>query len=435
MHRLLERLDSAASTIVPLLYLAGLALGTASYFAGVTLEGENAGLAVGAALALAAELHSFLQQRRVRATWSQLQRLPDDLEHGPERDALATQLKVNAGILAALLAFSAFNATAFVAATWRPAPGFLPPWLQIGIRGLVIPVFFFLAGFLAPLHTDASDQLRATSVEMLRRTLKAIGKQWKRRLALAQKRNADLAPIAIALLEDVGDTDGARRVQLIAAGLDATTHATTTTITTATPNGQSEMGVVYARPNATTAPALPPIPGPNVPALAAHAATTGRAVGPTSSAIDASFEASPGLRTATHEGADVALATRADTSDLPEDGPDDDPDDRRSLRSDRRRSNETRRLRSAPNVTPIMRRPGGMGRAPRRPGRDRRVVNKANALSGKRGNAEKRIRAALAERPELTDQQLMTTADVSSSTVSKWRRIIEAEQRAMREAQ
>lgn len=76
-----------------------------------------------------------------------------------------------------------------------------------------------------------------------------------------------------------------------------------------------------------------------------------------------------------------------------------------------------------------------MGRAPRRPGRDRRVVNKANALSGKRGNAEKRIRAALAERPELTDQQLMTTADVSSSTVSKWRRIIEAEQRAMREAQ
>jgi hypothetical protein len=64
MHRLLERLDGAASTIVPLAYLTGLLLGTMSYFAGVTLD---AGLAVGVALALAVELHSFLEQRRVRA--------------------------------------------------------------------------------------------------------------------------------------------------------------------------------------------------------------------------------------------------------------------------------------------------------------------------------------------------------------------------------
>ena len=64
MHRLLERLDGAASTIVPLAYLAGLLLGAMSYFAGVTLD---AGLAVGVALALAVELHSFLEQRRVRA--------------------------------------------------------------------------------------------------------------------------------------------------------------------------------------------------------------------------------------------------------------------------------------------------------------------------------------------------------------------------------
>lgn len=57
MHRLLERLDNAAAQIVPLLYLLGLALGTASYFAGITLAGENAGLTVGATLAIAAGLH------------------------------------------------------------------------------------------------------------------------------------------------------------------------------------------------------------------------------------------------------------------------------------------------------------------------------------------------------------------------------------------
>jgi uncharacterized membrane protein YdfJ with MMPL/SSD domain len=74
MHRLLERLDAAASTIVPLAYLTGLLLGTMSYFAGVTLD---AGLAVGVALALAAELHAFLEQRRCRALWAAYNRAGD----------------------------------------------------------------------------------------------------------------------------------------------------------------------------------------------------------------------------------------------------------------------------------------------------------------------------------------------------------------------
>lgn len=425
MHRLLERLDGAASTIVPLLYLAGLALGAASYFAGVTVDGKNAGLAVGVALAVAAELHSFLQQRRVRANWGQLQRLGSE---APEREALELQLKVNTAILAALLAFSAFNATAFVAATWRPAPGFLPSWVQIGIRGLVIPVFFFLAGYLAPLHTDASEQLRATSMDMLRRTLKAIGKQWKQRLAHAQKRNADLAPIAIALLEDVGDTDGARRVQLIAAGLDATT---TTNATTTIASGQREAGLAYASAGARNAPPIPPIRDAKVAAIVAAAGGyeggTGHTYDPTSSAIVVPLEATDGHPTAPHGGAGVVAATRADASDVPEEDPDHDPsppDDRRSLRSDRRRSQAARG--AALNVTPIMRRSGGMGRPPRR---DRRVVNRENAHSGRRGNAEARIRSALASRPALTDEQLARVADVSSSTVSKWRRVIATEQR------
>ena len=100
LHRTLQRLDEAASTLVPLLYPAGLLLGATAYFAGVTL---NAGLAVGVALAAAAELHSFLQQRRLRATWARYVRLPED---APERDAVGLRVKIDAAILGALLTFS-----------------------------------------------------------------------------------------------------------------------------------------------------------------------------------------------------------------------------------------------------------------------------------------------------------------------------------------
>ena len=220
MHRLLERLDSGASTLVPLLYLLGLALGAAAYFSGVIVD---AGIAVGIGLACAAELHSFLAQRRIRATWGQFQR---EQIGTPERERLAGQLWTNGLILAALLLFSTYNSIAFVAETWRPAPGFLPDWLQIGIRGSVIPAFFFLSGFLAPLTADAGALLASAAHSMLHTTIKATVKQWQRRVRRARKQGIDLAPVAIALMEDAGDTNGARRIQMIAEGLDAAEAAT-----------------------------------------------------------------------------------------------------------------------------------------------------------------------------------------------------------------
>lgn len=213
MHRFLERLDGAASTIVPVAYLAGLALGTMAYFTGVTLD---AGLAVGVALALAAELHSFLEQRRCRALWASYNRASDE----DVRDRLAGQIKAHVAILAALVAFSAVNATAFAAETWHPAPGFLPTWLQIGIRGAVVPCLFLLTGALSPLTVNASDELAAASRHMLHRTIKATVKQWNARIERARKHGLDLAPVAVSLMLDAGDVDGARRVQLIAEGLD-----------------------------------------------------------------------------------------------------------------------------------------------------------------------------------------------------------------------
>ena len=213
MHRILEKLDSLASTLVPLLYLAGLALGAAAYFSGVV---PDAGAGVGIGLATAAELHSFLQQRRLRAAWGAFQR---EAPGTVERDRLAGQLWVHGGILAALLLFSTYNSIAFVAETWRPAPGFLPDWLQVGIRGSVIPAFFFLSGFLAPLAADAGALLASAAHSMLHTTIKATVKQWRRRIRRAQKRGVDLAPVAVALMIDAGDTVGARRIRMIAAGL------------------------------------------------------------------------------------------------------------------------------------------------------------------------------------------------------------------------
>lgn len=254
MHRALERLDTAASTIVPLLYLAGLMAGTLSYFADVQLGFV---LTVGIALAFAAELHSFLALRRCRAIFAQFTRAALGSE---QRERLAVQMRVHVAILGALVAFSTWNSIAFVASTWTPARGWLPAWVQIGIRGGIIPAFFLLAAFLSPLHADAGALLAAASHDMLRRTIRATVKQWKRRVETARRRGLDLAPIAVALMLDAGDTDGARRVQMIAEGLavaegissnPAPAHATDA------PDGAKAPMTVETHP-ALTAPASAP---------------------------------------------------------------------------------------------------------------------------------------------------------------------------------
>lgn len=377
MHRLLERLDGAASTLVPLLYLCGLALGTVAYFSGVRLALD--GVLVGGALALAAEMHSYLEQRRVRAVWAQLARLPDDDDH---RDALTTQLRAHGAILAILVLFSSFNSVAFVAATWTPTPGFLPDWLQIGLRGAIVPIFFLLTGALSPLSTDAGAVLQAASRDMLHRAIRATTRQWRTRLRAASARKLDLAPVAIALMEDAGDADGARRIRLIAQGLATAEHPQTLTERTADYTAEQAMEAVRRNLSITYPPAIDerdereepeePTPEPQPPT----------------------------------DGGSPSVASKR-TSDLSPASGD-----------------------VASNVTPITRR--GLGRAPRR---DRRAANRANARSGRRGTAEARIRAVVAQEPGVSHAEVVRRTGVSSSTVSKWRQVIEAERRSVAQAQ
>jgi hypothetical protein len=217
MHRTLERLDGAASTIVPLAYLAGMMLGTAAYFSGVVLD---AGLAVGLALAVdvAVELHGFLEQRRVRALWANYSRTQNEEQWAR---VAPTELHAHAGILAGLVLFQAYNSLQFLnLSAWHPAPGIVPPAVQLVLRALILPAGFLLSGALSPLTVNAGEELRHASRQMLRRTLRTTLRQWNARSARAHKQGHDLAPGAVALREDAGAADGARRIRRIAAGLD-----------------------------------------------------------------------------------------------------------------------------------------------------------------------------------------------------------------------
>ncbi len=211
MHRLLERLDRSFTTLVPLTYLVGLFLGTAAYFSGLVLD---AGVAVGIALAFAVEVHSFLQQRRVRLLWQQLTRTLDD---EAKRAALVTQLKLQMAILVGLVAFSIGNGIAFWASIAHPSDA--GSWAQVVLRGVMVPVLFLATGALAPVSSDAASLLSQAADDMLYSTVKVTVRQWKKRVRKARKAGVDLAPLAIALMLDAGETDHARRIQLIADGL------------------------------------------------------------------------------------------------------------------------------------------------------------------------------------------------------------------------
>lgn len=217
MHRVLEKLDGAFSTVVVLLYLGGLGLGTVSYFAGIVTD---LGVGAGIGLALALEIHSWLQQRRTYeayATWTQARRA------GAEEDAVIDRRKTfftNLLVFSLLLSFSMFCSVMFTATYWKPVTLWPPYAVQLVLRGSIIPVLFALTAMLAPLHTDASALLAKTSHDMLDRTLRQMRRQWYGRITKAAKGNLDLSPIGVALMEDAGDREGARRIQLIAAGLD-----------------------------------------------------------------------------------------------------------------------------------------------------------------------------------------------------------------------
>lgn len=214
MRRLLERLDEIGSTIVPLAYLCGLFLGTASYFTGY--RGWSVVLAVGIGLALGSEVHSFLQQRRARAAFAEYRRIRK--AGGDAADAQEV-FRFNALLLAALVAFQCFTATMFAAATWPVAGNGLAVAAQDLLRGCIIPAFFLLSGFLVPLTQSAAAVLTHASDDILHTAVSRNVRHWRRRIQRVHRRGGDLSPLMVALLHEAGEHAAARRTTLIADNL------------------------------------------------------------------------------------------------------------------------------------------------------------------------------------------------------------------------
>ncbi len=214
IQRIFDHVDNVLSAIVPLLYLIGLAAGTLAYFSGLIVDFN---VAVGVCLAVAAECHSYLVQRRMRMARARLNRVKVSDEAYAQLEAQYTRQR---NILIVLLLFSVYNSVQFVASTWTPT-GWLPGPLQILVRGAIVPGLFYLAGELTPLLIEPADVLAVASRDMTFAAVRTMTQQWRRRLRRARKRNLDLAPIAVTLLHDAGDFPGAERIRRIAEGLSA----------------------------------------------------------------------------------------------------------------------------------------------------------------------------------------------------------------------
>ena len=236
---MLERMEGAARQLVPLCYMLGLIVGTAYYFTdGAGNLGKYA-LSVGAALAVATELHSFLLQRRILLAWTQLRKAHDSATE----DEAKRDLIMYGSWLVALLAFQIFTGIMYRAMSWHPSSTLLPVAVQIVIAGAVIPIFFFGVGFLAQVVTDPKDvqaaTQRTTAMQSAKagqrvalRGLRAATRSFDYRLRQAEKAHTDLTGLAVSMQRRFGDDEGAQTLMIIDSelrqveGLDARAYAT-----------------------------------------------------------------------------------------------------------------------------------------------------------------------------------------------------------------
>lgn len=203
MNRLtqfLDWLDNAAGGMIRLAYLAAGITAIAVYFGAGHLPSaieDPLNAALPWALAFAVETHTYITARRVRAAWQE------------KSSGGMAALKVNLGILAFLLAFSAWNQLGYLAATWHPpvATLALPGWLSYVVRALVVPAAFMAAAFLAPLAEPITVQIEAEARATLADVFKIARKQRRRMLRDAERSGRDMTG---ALVELVGDPETRR---------------------------------------------------------------------------------------------------------------------------------------------------------------------------------------------------------------------------------
>lgn len=363
----LDWLDEAAGGLIRLAYLAAGVTAVAVYFGAGQLPAnvdQTLNAALPWALAFALETHTYLTARRVRAAWQ-------------ERDRAG--LQVNIGVLAVLLAFSAWNQLGYLSGVWTPphtGPLALPLWAAYAVRALIVPAAFMAAAFLAPLAPPITAQIEGEARATLADVFKIARKQRKRMLKEAQASGRDLTGALVELVSD----DTTRRI------------------------------IAHAY-HAIRAPEQP------------VTSQTG---------IDAPerIEATTALPTAASAGANAAASAGADDPSIVTPAPDRPPTGPGSPAvASRQLQKAAAQAASAANVTPMRR--SGLGKPPRQ---NKRISSRANGSSGKRGTVQKRIRALLAQEPDLTQDAVVARLGVSPSSASKWMAVIEAERMVQQRA-
>lgn len=208
MNRLtaiLDWIDNAAGALIRLAYLAAGITAVAVYFgAGHLPRPVDAALNAGLpwALAFAVETHTYITSRRVRAAWQDMQA---STRGSDARERARGALWVNLGVLAVLLAFSAWNQLGYLASSgWTPNGALfaLPPAAAYVVRALVVPGAFMAAAFLAPLAEPITAQLESEARATLADVFRIARKQRKRLLKEAERSGRDMTGALVELVPD-----------------------------------------------------------------------------------------------------------------------------------------------------------------------------------------------------------------------------------------
>lgn len=202
--RFLDWLDEAAAGLIRVAYLLAGITAVAVYFGAGHLPIVVAAALDGAlpwVLASAVEIHTYLSARRVRSSWQDMQA---SARSSAEHDKAVGALRVNLGVLALLVAFSAWNQLNYLYDVWTPPHTTLalPGWLAYVIRALVVPAAFMAAAFLAPLALPVAAQIEQEARATLADVFTIARRQRRRMLKSAERDGRDMTGALVELVTD-----------------------------------------------------------------------------------------------------------------------------------------------------------------------------------------------------------------------------------------
>lgn len=115
-----------------------------------------------------------------------------------------TQFRVHVAILSVLLSFDIWNQAQYLIETWHPSQNGLsgPFALQITIRAVIIPAVFMCIAFLTKRAPSFVERMQEQANRYAARVMELAMWQWDMAIKLMKRKNYDVTPLAITLVED-----------------------------------------------------------------------------------------------------------------------------------------------------------------------------------------------------------------------------------------